>query len=236
MKAIILAAGVGRRLRNYTDEPKTLLEIGGESLLHRYLRGLEKIGICDVVIVVGYRKEKIIAALEGINFNGIIKIIENEDFKEGSILSLWSARDEIETDVLIMDGDVYFEDALLNKITLSKKTDYFLLDTTAENDGESVMVGFDDEKAVALDRGLNGEFSAMGEMVGFIKLSRETAEKLIKIAAKNIKEGKRDVGYEFLIPDLFDQCSISYEFVDGLKWIEIDFVEDVKKAKNLINK
>ncbi len=233
MKAVILSAGIGERLREYTDQPKCLLTIGGETLLHRYFRVLELVGISDIVLVTGYRHDAIINELKTINFSGALKIIYNPYYEHGSMLSLWSAKEELVGDTLIMDADVYFEDTLIKRVCSSKKCCFFLLDTTSFNDGEAVMVGFNKGNAISLARGLKGEFSVLGEMVGFTRLSDGATNRLVTLLEQKVMEGEKKMGYELLFPQLFKDWPMSYEIVNGLKWVEIDFPEDVKKAQSI---
>src|SRR3972149_4275102 len=100
MKAIILAAGVGRRLGKRAEGiPKCLIPIGGRPLLLRTLASLGKLGITDRGVVVGHEREKIerlvIQDSTGI---GRVRFRVNPDYKKGSILSLWCVRDEFESE------------------------------------------------------------------------------------------------------------------------------------------
>jgi len=231
MKAIILAAGAGNRLKEFTDEPKSLIRIKDEPIIVRSIRLLKKAGIADIVIVVGYKSEKIIEEVKELYPD--VVFVKNDDFKEGSILSLWSASKELEGDVLIMDADIYYEEALLERLVSSKKKDFFLIDQSAAKDHEAVIVGFNDGRAVALARGLVGSYHVAGEWAGFLKLSDNGAKRLKKIIEMKISGGERREGYEFIVPELFNTVSVSYELISGLRWVEIDFPEDITKAENL---
>lgn len=233
MNAIVLAAGIGKRLRTFSDKPKCLLRIGAESLLSRYFRCFSEEGIDSVVVVTGYKHELVVQELDSLDFSGNIEVIHNHEFEKGSIVSLWAARAALDNDVLLMDADVYFEKGILAKASSSDKQDFFLLDTTSTNDGEAVMVGFENEAATALARGLSGNYSVLGEMVGFTRLSQNAARKMREVLAEQVHKENFDIGYEFLFPQLFHAYPISYELVDGLRWVEIDFPEDVERAQAL---
>lgn len=230
MKAIIFAAGMGRRLREYTEKPKCLLEINGKTLIHRYLEAFQGVGITEVVIVVGYKKEKVIATVSKISFSGSVNFIENREYERGSILSLWKARDELNESVILMDGDVFFEQEVLKKLVKSPFKNCLIMDTTSENRGEEVMAGVKDDKIIALDRGLKGSFDVIGEWVGFMKISKNATVYLKQILTEEIKLQEYEKGYEEVLPELFKQVDFNYELVDDLFWIEIDFPDDVKKV------
>ncbi len=114
--AIILAAGLGSRLRPYTDErPKPLVPVHGIPILHNALANLADVGVRDATIVVGYRKEAIQRSC-GSRFGGVdITYVESSVFdRTGSAFSLWLARDAmLRGDTLLLEGDVFFDEETL---------------------------------------------------------------------------------------------------------------------------
>ncbi len=232
-KAIILIAGVGKRLSSAQGDPKCLTKINSVALLERYLRALEKINIRDVVLVVGYNKERIITFARGVDFKGSIKFIENPDFTQGSILSLHKASKELDKDALLMDGDVYFEDALLEKFIKIDKENIIVIDTTSSSSGEEMMVGVKNGRVLDMQRHLTADYDCVGEAVGFYKFNRQACQELKKIMAAQIKLKKYELGYENILPILFQKVYFEPVIIDGLKWVEIDFKEDVLRAEKL---
>ena len=229
MKAIILAAGVGKRLRSAIEDPKCLLNINGKTLIQRYLEAFEDLNIRDVRIVVGYKKDKIEEFVRKAPFDGEIEFVENKEYKNGSVLSLWHGIRDVEGNIILMDADVYFEQEVLRRLVESPFKNCLIMDMTSENRGEEVMAGVRDGKIKALERELKGDFDLMGEWVGFIKISKEG----VKILKEIVKEGIRKRNYkdyEEVLPKLFEQVEFNYELVDGLKWIEIDFEDDLERA------
>ena len=89
MKALILAAGIGKRLK--VSLPKILLRIGNRSLLERHYDNLLSLGVKKIGIVVGYKSQYLIKCIKEIDKNKKIKIIKNPKYKLGSIVSLVSA-------------------------------------------------------------------------------------------------------------------------------------------------
>ncbi len=236
MRVIILAAGMGKRIKSCFNDPKCLIAINGETLLERYLKILQYFGIEDIILVVGYKHHKILNmlnTLEKIGLTRKVRILLNNDYREGSIVSLYEAKQYIEGDVLIMDGDLYFEPEMVEIAIESQKNNYFLIDTASQKDNEAIFVGFNDENAVQLDRGLKGEYHVLGEWAGCLKLSAAGVKQIRKILSSEICLGKRQSGYEFILPKLFETTAISYELVDDVKWTEIDFPYDIQKAKKL---
>lgn len=96
MKAILLAAGVARRLAPLTDHThKCLLPVGGRSLLDRMLDTLAGCGVTETVIVVGHCQDQVRAAAGAGRAAMRIRYVENPEYQKGSILSLWRARDTL---------------------------------------------------------------------------------------------------------------------------------------------
>ena len=235
MKSIILVAGVGKRLGGVTGSPKCLLEIAGVTLLERYLSALHKINILDVVMVVGYRKETIMEFTRGLNFLGNIKFIENPDFTQGSILSLYRATGELDGDVLLMDGDVYFESEVLKRLMNPEWGNLVAIDTTSSSSGEEVMVGIKEGRILDMKRNLLGDYDTAGEAVGFYKFNGQACTQLREILEEQVKLREYDLGYEDILPFLFQRIHFSPTIVDGLRWVEIDFEEDIGRAEDLAN-
>ena len=233
MKAIILAAGIGKRLRDTTEEPKCLLKINGLPLLERYLGALEKAGIFNIVVVVGYCRESIIEFVANLNFPVDIKFIENPDFHKGSILSLYRAIGELSGDVLLMDGDVYFDPEILVRLVNREPGNLVAVDTTSTSTGEEMMVGIKNGQILDIKRKLVGNFDTSGEAVGFYRLDAQAGTGLREILEEQVKAGEHNLGYEDILPLLFQRLYFSPVIIDGLRWVEIDFEGDISRAEHL---
>ena len=119
MRAILLVAGVGRRLG--ADRPKSLLQFGGRSLLMRHVDALTAVGATSLTIVVGHLQEQIreeIALHAAAAKTLPIEFRVNEHYREGSVVSLWTARDALSSTeaTLVMDGDVLYPSSLLSRL------------------------------------------------------------------------------------------------------------------------
>ena len=104
MNAIILAAGLGSRLKPLTKEvPKPLVKVNGLSLIERQIYLLKEAGICEIVIVIGYMSDKFKFLEKKYN----VKLIYNNKYKEyNNIYSLYLAQDYL-NNTYILEGDVY---------------------------------------------------------------------------------------------------------------------------------
>ncbi|MGE0826886.1 MAG: NTP transferase domain-containing protein [Candidatus Binatia bacterium] len=232
MKAIILAAGVGKRFKEITDQrPKCLIEIHGKTLLERTLHALGAAGVSHAVIVVGYRGDMIKQHL-GASYAGVqITYIHNAQYEKGAILSLWSAREDFDDDILIMDADVLFPIVLIDRLVRSAHANCFLLDGSAENTGEEQMLLTRGGRVLNIIRGGSGDFDVVGESVGFLKVSRVDAPFLRSILDDLVTQGRDTIEHEEAFPLFLSQRLVGFERVDDLPWIEIDFPEDLVRAE-----
>ncbi len=236
MKALIFAAGIGKRLSPYTDyAPKCMMEIGGLTLAERMLLCLKKIGVQDVYFVVGHLKEKIQNKL-GSTFEDLnLHYLLNDRYREGSILSLWVARDILESDdFLIMDADVLFPIQALERMVQSKDPNCFLLDDRFVDSGEEMKLGVRGEQVLTIARKLEDSYDKVGEGVGFLKVSKESLPSLKKKLDEFYKQGRVSCEYEELFDEWLKEEKAGYETVGDLPWTEIDFEEDLKKALKII--
>jgi choline kinase len=245
MKAVLLAAGVGRRLKPYTDDrPKCLVEIGGVSLLHRHLDILTQVPEIDGVdIVVGYRHDMIRDAIaiwsDKNNTPFPVRFYLNEAFREGSIVSFYSARDTVSShDTVIMDADVLYPTAVIKRLIHSNHTNCFLLDDSTEESGEEMMVCCRGERAMHIARSHDPStqtgWDLRGEGVGFFRLAKKDSHRLLEIMESDIGNGHRNADYETALAQFMKICACGYESIGDLPWTEIDFSEDIVHAENTV--
>ncbi len=248
MKAILLAAGVGKRLAAVTKErPKCLIELGGRSLLTRYLDALLEIGIKTAVLVVGHKQAMIRAAV-GESYRGLaLQYVVNDQYQRGSLYSLWLARVAFDDDLLIMDADVLCPGSFVARLVNSPHPNAILIDETVRQHSEERMAVVRDGRVVALTKrvptptrpsplegeGLGGG-DFIGEGVGFLKVSREDARAMLAAMEPFVMRGELDLEYEDTWEAFFRNVTVGYETVGGRPWIEIDFPEDVARAEREI--
>jgi choline kinase len=237
MKALMLAAGVGNRLGEASqNRPKCLLQFQGKSLLQRHIEILSEYGISELTIVVGYRSELIQAEIDRLKANNWVKTIYNKDYRQGSAISFAKLRDGFNgvEDVLIMDADVLYDDRIIAKLTDTKIDNCFLLDRGFEMGEEPVKLCVKNNYLIEFRKQLepNLEYETIGESVGFFRFSGAMAKKLFDRADLYIQTSKNDAPYEEIIRDLLlaDPTSFGYEDVTDIPWIEIDFPEDIQRA------
>jgi choline kinase len=240
MKTIILAAGIGQRLSNSSEnKPKCLLEFNGKSLLQRHLENLHHYGIDDIVIVTGFKSDMIKSTLSGIDADHVDTCF-NPDFTKGSILSMLSGLNTLgmNQDFILMDADVLYDHNILGRLINSDRENVFLLDQDFEMGEEPVKLCVRNEHLIEFRKQLDEDlaFDFMGESVGFFKFTSATGKQLGIKANEYIDRGEDETPYEEIIRDLLlaKPEQYSFEDVSGLPWLEIDFPDDAVKAKDII--
>jgi len=231
MTAIILAAGVGKRLLAASGgRAKCLVEIGGKSLLVRLIEGLAAAGVREAVVVTGFGAEAVEGAV-GTAAGGVrVRCVVNPRFREGAILSLWAARDWLSGPVLVMDADVLCGVDMLRRLVGSPQPNCFLLDASVESTGEEQMLLTTNGRVQNIVRGGAPGYELAGESVGFLKLSAEAASLLRDLLAERVERGDTGIEHEEVYPDLLARVAVGFERIDGMPWTEIDFPEDIERA------
>ena len=237
MKALILAAGIGKRLK--TNIPKILLKIGNKSLLERHLENLLSLGVKNIGIVIGFKSNFLQNFIKTIEKKKKIKIFINSRYKFGSIVSLVSASTffHVKGNLILMDGDVFYDKKILKKLINSKKTNCLLIDKKFEKGEEPVKVCIKNKKILDFGKIVKQDFDYQGESVGFFKFSYKSSLDLLKESRKIMRLNK-NLMYEEAIQKLIKEKKIlmNFENITDIPWIEIDFKKDLALAKSKILK
>ena len=238
-KAIILAAGIGKRLGcDSAQPPKCLLEFGGKSLLHRHLELLSKCGVSEVAIGVGYQAERINTAIENIHPRPKVFMEFNEAYELGSIVTLWVLRQHLKAshDLLLMDADVLYDQRILERLIQTDHRNCFLMDRDLEPGEEPVKLCVRQGQLVEFRKQVTVATDFCGESVGFFRFAPDTAHKLLIAVERYIDNGRSNEHYEEAVRDvlLAEPQAFGFEDITSMPWIEIDFQEDVETAQNSI--
>ena len=227
MKAIILAAGKGTRLNGVDLKPKCLFEVGGRTLLDRQVAALTEAQINELVLVLGFEAERIRR-----HCPPHTAFVVNSRFAEtSSLYSLWLAREHLVDGFVVLNCDVLFHPQLLTKLISSPFEDALLVDFANSQLGEEEMkVKVSDGRVIDIRKDMDPA-EADGENVGMVKFSPQGAQRLIEEMDSLISRGhERDWA-----PRAFRQFATRFPLhaisTDNYPWIEIDFPEDYRKAK-----
>ena len=120
MQAIILAAGMGKRLKQLTqNNTKCMVKVNGVPLINRTLSQLEQHDLSRIVIVTGYEGQKLREHIESLHIKTPVVFIDNPVYdRTNNIYSLFLAKDYLlKEDTLLLESDIIFEDSVLNSLT-----------------------------------------------------------------------------------------------------------------------
>ncbi|MGC5006961.1 sugar phosphate nucleotidyltransferase [Streptomyces sp. DT203] len=241
MIGLVLAAGAGRRLRPYTDTlPKALVPVDGEkTVLDLTLANFAEIGLTEVAIVVGYRKEAVYerkAALEA-KYGLTLTLVDNDKAEEwNNAYSLWCARDVLARGVILANGDtvhpVSVEKTLLAARGNGQKI-ILALDTVKNLADEEMKVIIDGDKGVRRITKLMDPATATGEYIGVTLIEPEAAAELAD-ALKATFERDPDLYYEDGYQELVNRgFTVDVAAIGDVTWVEIDNHDDLAKGREI---
>ncbi len=242
MHAVILAAGRGSRLAEHNPEghPKCLMEFGGRSLLARHLDTLNRLGVRRLDLVVGYEADRIIDHVGTLFSRPDVAFQYNPRFEQGSVLSLLAAREALESGepVILMDADVLYHPSILQKLLDSGSENCYLLDRHFAPGDEPVKIAVRDGLMVEFRKQVaeGVRYDIIGESVGFFRFGPDCAARIAAECARYESDGLGDAPHEEALRDVLlrQPGDFGFEDVSGLPWIEIDFPEDVIRARDEI--
>lgn len=241
LKAIILAAGVGSRIRPLTDNcPKSLLKIGDSTILEMMISHLKSSGINDIVIVLGYLQQQIKDYIAS-NFADMnVQFVINEHYETTNTgYSLMLTEPFVQNcDFIKFDADVVFEKSILNKLIASEYNNVLCIDKAINLDAEEIKVIIDDQGKVLKASKEVAPKDAVGESIGIEKISQATAKKLFsELKLMMLDTENHQAYYEAAYERLIEKNS-TFNTIDitGLKWTEIDTLADFDLAKSIFLK
>ena len=234
MKAFILAAGVSRRLYPYTyDIPKCLLEVGGKPIIHYQLDALKNLGVIDITMIVGYHREMLMMNIEknfpDLNFNFVIN---HHYFETNTAYSIHIGRDKLDSQVLLMNADVIYPKALLEKVFSSNYKTVLAVDIKACGKEEVKVIDGGQNKIVAIGKDLIEE-QCLGEFIGLAKLSKDFVDIFKRSISDLIDAGGKNDYFEAGIQPLLDKVDTHFIDISEYPCLEIDFLEDLELARAL---
>jgi choline kinase len=245
MIGLVLAAGAGRRLRPYTDTlPKALVPVdpageGTTTVLDLTLGNFREVGLTDVAVVVGYRKEAVYerrAALEK-KYGVTLHLVDNDKAEEwNNAYSLWCARDVIKEGVILANGDtvhpVSVEQTLLEARGKGQRI-ILALDTVKKLADEEMKVVVEPGRGMRRITKLMDPADATGEYIGVTLIEGEAAADLAD-ALKATYERDPQLYYEDGYQELVNRgFTVDVAPIGEVEWVEIDNHDDLDKARGI---
>ena len=244
MKAVILAAGMGSRLRPLTyTTPKCLIRVNGKPILQNALEHLSFNGITAAVIVIGHLGKKVRDFI-GDEFHNVgLTYVENKNFRiTNNIYSLWLAKEYLNDDIILLEDDIFFEHAVLERLCNHNYPNVIVTDlyhSFMDGTGINVENNIVTEIVLKENDSRKATCSPSLKTVNIYKFSRQFMEAhMIRSLDEAIAEGHHDVFYEFALSKIVKSRTVRLVVLQiaGLKWFEIDKPEDLREAERLFKK
>lgn len=242
MQAVILAAGMGKRLKYLTrDNTKCMVKVNGVTLIERMLSQLDKIKLDRIVIVVGYEGDKLINYIESLPVTTPVIFVNNPIYnKTNNIYSLFLAKDYLtEDDTLLLESDLIFEDEVLSKILEDPRKTLALVDKYESwMDGTCLKLNGNDEieAFVPKNKFVFEEIAHYYKTVNIYKFSRDFSTKYYVpfLIAYSSALGNNEYYEQVLrVITMLDKPKIEGKKLDGQLWYEIDDIQDLDIASSI---
>ena len=242
MQAIILAAGMGKRLKELTSEAtKCMVKVNGVAMIDRMMSSLDKMGLSRIVVVVGYEGKKLINYIDALSMSTPIVYVDNNIYnKTNNIYSLYLAKDYLlQEDTILLESDLVFEEAVLHRLINHPYPSLVLVDKFESwMDGTVVTLDKNDNiKSFVAKREF--DFNKIDEYyktVNIYKFSKEFSElyyvPFLEIYCKAL--GTNEYYEQVLkVITFLEDPHIKAVKLEGEKWYEIDDIQDLDIAESI---
>lgn len=232
MKAVILAAGRGTRIPEITgDKPKCLIEVEGKTILERQIEILLRNSVEKIYVVIGYMAEKI---REKVGNTKEVKLIENKEYATtDNIYSLYLTRNRVKgKEFILLNGDTIFEESIIKKLITQKGKNMAPVDS----------MHYDlEELKIREEHGLIKEIlpktvskeTSDGSTIGIFKFSSEGSKALFDEIEILVEKNIKNKWFEYALNNVLKKIKMYKIDIQGLRWVEVDTTEDIKKAWEL---
>src|SRR5690606_714026 len=238
--AILLSAGQGSRMLPLTaEQPKCLIDFSGRPLIAWQIEMLARCGVKRVDVVTGFKEELVEAALARIHdprvsvttrFNPFYKVADN-------LGSCWIAREAMEGDFLILNGDTLVSEAIVQHVQQGSQWPIAVtVDVKPEYDNDDMKVMRQGERLVSSGKTLAAD-QADAESIGFLAFRGEGAT-MFREAVRKAMRTPEGVQHWYLkvIDQLAATGKVGTVSIEGKEWAEVDFLTDIEVARSLTDK
>ena len=227
MRAILLAAGMGTRLRPLTlDTPKSLIEVNKKPLLERQVEFLKEKGINEIIVVTGYLNEK----FEYLKEKYGVKLVYNDKYNVyNNVYTMYLVKDYL-ADSYVIDADVYINRNFIDNNVIDST--YF---TAYKKDVKNEWrLNFNDNKKVQSIDIISGEgYILSGVSYWSVEDGKAIAEELEKV----IEEGDfSDLSWDDIVKDNLDKLDVYVNIIDEDDIFEIDNLEELESVKKIVER
>jgi len=244
MQALILAAGMGKRLKELTkDSAKCMVKVNGRTLIERMLSQLDRLKLTRIIIVTGYKSKGLISYIGALDIKTPITFVNNKIYsKTNNIHSLYMAQDYlVKDDTLLLESDLILEDGVIGKlvnntypnIALVAKYENWMDGTVVTIDGQNNITNFVEKKE--FDYGSIGQYY---KTVNIYKFSKEFSQLYyVPFLKAYIDSQGSNEYYEQVLKVLgvIKKAPIKAEVLEDEAWYEIDDAQDLDIAESIFS-
>ena len=242
MQAIILAAGMGKRLKELTSEAtKCMVKVNGVAMIDRMMGALDKLGLSRIVVVVGYEGQKLMDYIDALGVSTPVEYVNNTVYdKTNNIYSLYLDKDYlVQEDTLLLESDLVFEEAVLQKLIRNPYPSLVLVDKF-ESWMDGTVVTLDEHDNIqSFVAKREFDFNRIDEYyktVNIYKFSKEFSQlyyvPFLEIYCKAL--GTNEYYEQVLkVITFLEDPHIKAVKLTGEKWYEIDDVQDLDIAETI---
>jgi choline kinase len=230
-KAVILAAGMGLRMKEMGEEiPKGFIRLGKTPIIEHSLKALVSCGIQEILIVTGHKGgyyEKLKETYPE------IRTVENNKFADtGTMYSLWCARDFVDSDFILLESDLIYAPGEIARILNAPYSNCLLLSGTTHA-GDEVYVEAIENRVSQISKDRSQVSNSVGEYIGIAKISKNLYSRLNQVAEPQF-ESKPKLSYDMdCLVQVANESPIHFLCMDGLDWAEIDDLTQLERAQKV---
>ena len=232
IRALILAAGLGTRLKPITDDkPKSLVAVNGTPILLKQIDNLHENGVYDITVISGYKRDKLKETVH--ERYPEIQIIENIDYNiTNNMYSAYIGRTAVKGhEFLMMNADVFFDASIIRKLIDYEYSNAIVTDIGRYME-ESMKVIEKNGRLTAISKKIDAK-DALGTSIDVYKFSAEGGKAFFKKCAEYIEEKKEvKLWSEVALNDILGEIEFKACPLDG-RWFEIDDHRDLIEAEKL---
>ncbi len=230
--AVILAAGLGSRLKDRTKEiPKGFLPVAGEPIIERSIKNLFKAGIEKIIIGTGHAAEMYEEYAER---HSQISCVKNLQYKDtGSMFTLYNLREKVTADFLLLESDLLYDKNGLKVLIDTIEKNVILASGKTNSNDEVYIDANKDGYLINMSKNPVELKNIYGELVGITKVSYHCFQKMC-LYAKDEFVNRPKLDYEYVLVGVSKEEKILVRKIDDYVWCEIDDENHLRRAENII--
>lgn len=227
MRALILAAGIGTRLQPLTSKiPKCLVSAGEKSLIQHQIDALRSCGVEDIVLVIGYQGPQVRKHL-----GSSVRYVENDEFRTtNSIYSLYLAREELDTDLVLFNCDILFHGLVLRRLLDAPFANAVAVDSRTELMANEMNVTTDAKQRITMIGKSLDPADATAQSMQLAKFDALGAASVRSEVEVLIKRGYENAFPTSAYGKLIEASCLHAVEAGDLPWTEIDSLDDYERA------